>query len=64
MNRVVITGMELITALGPTLETTWKRLIAGESAVAPITYFDASDTAAPLRRRSGIRPGRTPSTRP
>src|SRR5688572_30270177 len=43
MTRVVITGMELITALGPTLDSTWKRLIAGDSAVAPITYFDAAE---------------------
>jgi 3-oxoacyl-[acyl-carrier-protein] synthase II len=43
MSRVVITGMELITALGSSLSTTWSRLIAGESAVAPITYFDAAE---------------------
>jgi 3-oxoacyl-[acyl-carrier-protein] synthase II len=43
MNRVVITGMDLITALGPSLASTWPRLLAGESGISRITYFDASE---------------------
>jgi 3-oxoacyl-[acyl-carrier-protein] synthase II len=43
MKRVVITGMDLVTALGPSLDTSWPRLRAGDSAIAPITYFDAAE---------------------
>jgi 3-oxoacyl-[acyl-carrier-protein] synthase II len=43
MKRVVITGMDLITALGASLACVWPRLMAGENGVGPITYFDASE---------------------
>jgi 3-oxoacyl-[acyl-carrier-protein] synthase II len=41
--RVVITGMGTINPLGHDLDSTWKRLISGESGVGPITLFDASN---------------------
>ena len=41
--RVVVTGLGAVTPIGNTREDFWKRLIAGESGVAPITAFDASD---------------------
>ena len=40
--RIVITGLSGISPLGNDMETTWKRLLAGESGIAPITLFDAS----------------------
>ena len=46
MTRVVITGMDLVTALGDTLDATWPRLVAGEAGIGPITYFDASEYAS------------------
>ncbi|MDI7278099.1 MAG: beta-ketoacyl-ACP synthase II [Anaerolineae bacterium] len=58
-HRVVVTGMGMISPLGLSVEETWKRLIAGESAVrliedfatdgfpariaAQVTGFDAAD---------------------
>lgn len=41
--RVVVTGMGAVTPLGNTREEFWKRTLAGESGVGPITAFDASD---------------------
>jgi 3-oxoacyl-[acyl-carrier-protein] synthase II len=46
MRRVVVTGLGMVTALGADVETTWKRMLAGESGAGPITHFDASDLSA------------------
>ena len=40
--RVVVTGLSGITPLANDIETTWKRLLAGESGVGPITLFDCA----------------------
>ena len=42
MTRVVVTGMGWITPLGNDLDTVWKRMCNGESAIALIERFDAS----------------------
>ena len=42
MKRVVITGMGAITPLGNTVDEFWTNIVAGKSAAAPITKFDAS----------------------
>jgi 3-oxoacyl-[acyl-carrier-protein] synthase II len=43
MRRVVVTGLGMVTPLGCGVETTWRRLIAGESGAARIERFDVSD---------------------
>ncbi len=40
--RVVITGAGIVCPLGNDVETTWRRLVAGESGIARITQFDPS----------------------
>ena len=40
--RVVITGMGALTALGLTVEETWAGLVVGRSGIGPVTLFDAS----------------------
>lgn len=40
-----MTGLGAITPLGNSREEFWKRLVAGESGVAPVTAFDASEFA-------------------
>ena len=41
--RVVVTGMGAITPLGLDVESTWTRLLNGESGITPITHFDATE---------------------
>ncbi|MBT8342970.1 MAG: beta-ketoacyl-ACP synthase II [Desulfatitalea sp.] len=42
-NRVVVTGIGLVTPLGIGIEETWSALIAGKSGVGEITRFNASE---------------------
>ncbi len=51
--RVVITGMGLICGSGNTKEEVWSNLLAGRSAVGPITRFDIS--AFPVRIASEVK---------
>ena len=41
--RVVVTGLGMVTPLGPDVESSWSALVAGESGAGPITQFDASE---------------------
>ena len=41
--RVVVTGLGAVTPMGNSTDEFWRRLVAGESGVGPITAFDASD---------------------
>lgn len=42
MERVVITGMGVISPLGNTVDQFWSRLAAGESGITPIDSFDTT----------------------
>jgi 3-oxoacyl-[acyl-carrier-protein] synthase II len=41
--RVVVTGMATINPLGLSVKEFWEGLVAGKSAIGPITHFDASN---------------------
>lgn len=45
-NRVVITGLGLVTPVGNDVATSWDALVAGRSGVGLITLFDASEYPA------------------
>jgi len=42
-NRVVVTGIGIVSPLGLDVSTTWQGLVDGKSGVAHITLFDTSD---------------------
>ncbi len=48
MRRVVITGLGTINPLGPNLESSFPRWMAGESGVGPVTRFDVSAQATTI----------------
>lgn len=43
MRRVVVTGLGMVTPLGCGVETTWKRIVNGESGASRIANFEVSD---------------------
>jgi len=48
MRRVVVTGIGMLTPLGCGVETTWQRLLKGESGAKRIDRFDVSDIACQI----------------
>jgi len=48
MRRVVVTGMGMLTPLGCGVETTWARLLKGESGAKQIDTFDVSDVSCKI----------------
>src|SRR5688572_4859153 len=48
MRRVVVTGLGMVGPLGCGVETTWRRLLDGESGAARIESFDVSDLACKI----------------
>ena len=54
--RVVITGMGIVNALGPDLDTVWPRLLAAENGVDKISFFDASRYATTVAAEARFLP--------
>ena len=48
MQRVVVTGLGLVTPLGCGVEPTWARLLEGRSGARRITEFEVADIAAQI----------------
>ncbi len=48
MNRVVVTGLGLLTPLGNDVASTWEGLLAGRSGIRTLTRFDTSDYEFPI----------------
>ena len=42
-----MTGVGLVSPLGPDVESTWSGLLAGRSGAAPITKFDPARLSVP-----------------
>jgi 3-oxoacyl-[acyl-carrier-protein] synthase II len=42
LKRVVVTGMDVITSIGNSLDEFWNNLVAGKSGVDTITKFDTT----------------------
>ncbi|MCI5077217.1 beta-ketoacyl-ACP synthase II [Oricola sp.] len=51
LRRVVITGIGMVSPLGANADTSWTRLLAGESAAGRVTDFDVSDIPAQIACR-------------
>lgn len=43
MNRVVITGLGAVTAIGNTVSEYWENLIAGKGGISPITRISTEE---------------------
>lgn len=46
---VVVTGMGAVSPLGLSVATTWEAIVAGQTGVGPITYFDAVGQEMPCQ---------------
>ncbi len=47
-NRVVVTGIGIVSPVGLTRESSWNAVIEGKSGISKITHFDASECAAQI----------------
>lgn len=48
MRRVVVTGLGMVSPLGCGVETSWDRLLKGESGAGKVTSFDVADLASQI----------------
>ena len=51
MRRVVVTGLGMVTPLGSGVETTWSRLLAGQSGAGRVAEFEVDDLACQIACR-------------
>ncbi len=49
-----VTGLGLVTPLGPSVEETWGRLVRGERAIRPITLFETQGQRASVAGEVGV----------
>ncbi len=49
-----VTGLGLVTSLGPSVEETWTRLVRGEHAIRPITLFETQGQRASVAGEVGV----------
>ena len=57
MNRVVVTGMGVVTPVGNDVETMWESIVAGQHGIGTITKFDITGYKATLAAQvSGFDP--------
>lgn len=52
LQRVVVTGMGIVSPVGSQIEKAWQNILAGKSGIQPITDYDASDL--PVRFRGSV----------
>ena len=48
MNRVVITGVGIVSSLGQDFKTFTRNLMAGQCAIGPLTGLDTSELTVPV----------------
>lgn len=54
MRRVVITGLGTVNALGADVETSWRRMLAGENGIGKIEFFDTKDLPVDIAAHAAI----------
>src|SRR6478735_1717699 len=47
-NRVVVTGIGIVSPVGLSRETSWNAIIEGKSGIGKITRFDATECSAQI----------------
>jgi 3-oxoacyl-[acyl-carrier-protein] synthase II len=51
LNRVVVTGLGVVSPIGNDLSTFWDGLLAGKSGAGPVTHFDVDSFPTPFTTR-------------